>query len=137
MMSALSMYFASLLDSVKSLEGQNAMCRRGRSARLGHVLSRSKSHAQVQLLQRRLLELIRREHPDAMYPAALCALADLYEVRWHCLSEPPCSTSYLQACHCHPDCDSPCRYMHANKGTWSSHEASCCILKHAPAHHLC
>ena len=36
---------------------------------------------QVQHLQRRLLELI-RDHPrGAMYPAALCALADLQEAR--------------------------------------------------------
>ena len=34
----------------------------------------------VQLLQRRLLEVIQREAPYALYPAAACALADLQEV---------------------------------------------------------
>lgn len=35
---------------------------------------------ELQLLQRRLLEVIQREAPDALYPAAACALADLQEV---------------------------------------------------------
>ena len=38
-------------------------------------------HMQVMEVQRALLELLRREYPDTMYPAALCALADLKEVK--------------------------------------------------------
>ncbi|CAL8468043.1 g7582 [Coccomyxa elongata] len=35
---------------------------------------------EIQLLQKQLLELIKREYPEGMYPAALCALADLQEI---------------------------------------------------------
>ena len=34
----------------------------------------------LQQLQHDLLDLIHQKHPEAMYPAALCALADLVEV---------------------------------------------------------
>lgn len=35
---------------------------------------------QVQRLQKWLLLTIQKDHPSAMYPAAICALADLIEV---------------------------------------------------------
>ena len=35
---------------------------------------------QIQLLQKQLLQEMRTKHPEAMYPAALCTLADLLEV---------------------------------------------------------
>ena len=35
---------------------------------------------QMQAVQRTLLDLIWQEAPEAMYPGALCALADLHEV---------------------------------------------------------
>jgi hypothetical protein len=40
--------------------------------------------AQVQALQKALLTMLRKEHPEALYPAALCALADLAEAITHC-----------------------------------------------------
>ena len=40
---------------------------------------------EVQQLQHDLLQLIHQNHPEAMYPAALCALADIVEVLFFCL----------------------------------------------------
>ena len=43
------------------------------------------AYVQVQAIQKQLLELLYNDHPEAMYPAAICALADLREVLCNCL----------------------------------------------------
>ena len=58
---------------------------------------------QVQLLQESLLRLIHTEFPGAMYPAALCALGDLYEVQVVLQLAPWLLTLTLR---CLPACDS-------------------------------
>lgn len=50
---------------------------------------------ELQAVQQRLLEVLLEAQPDALYPAALCALADLREVR-RLLAAP--RTGSLEAC---------------------------------------
>ena len=55
---------------------------------------------QVMAVQQALLEFLRKEHPETMYPAALCALADLKEVLSFMMVLHDCCTTGLLLVPC-------------------------------------
>ncbi len=87
---------------------------------------------ELQLAQKRLLEVLLQRQPGALYPAALCALADLQEV-----SRAGCNwmaticailVQLLAALHCLPCCSILSFFV----ATIAYNRRTCLPLWHAP-----
>lgn len=87
-----------MLQTVSMLQQKYALWEpgliRSMSASATSTNANAPSLLQVQELQKQLLELVLKKFPEAMYPAAMCALADLKEVSPRALKY-TCSTTKL------------------------------------------
>ena len=87
-----------MLHTVSRLQQKYAVWETGFIRFIGASATSTNANApsllQVQELQKQLLELVLKQVPEAMYPAAMCALADLREVSPRALKY-TCSTTEL------------------------------------------